>query len=148
VSYFQPQLSGEKNKAEQQTWISKSKRRPTLTLKLQLREVVPVLKSSADDRISFYVRAARYRRLLYFVAHRVLGKPDAAVIAVENCLCSAARRVPGFDHEGAFRSWLVRLALDESLAILHGRRMPGIGMRRKPEESGPRYCPRDEMLPD
>ena len=95
-----------------------------MTLKLQLREVVPVLKSSADNRISFYVRAARYHRLLYFVAHRVLGSSDRAVIAAENCLRSAARHAATFDHEGAFRSWLVRLALDESLAILHGRKMP------------------------
>jgi DNA-directed RNA polymerase specialized sigma24 family protein len=95
-----------------------------LTLKLQLREVVPVLKSSADNRMSFYVRAARYRRLLYSVAHLVLGNPDRAVIAVENCLLSVARHVTTFDHEGAFRSWLVRLALDESLAMLHGREMP------------------------
>ena len=74
--------------------------------------------------MSFYVRAARYRRLLYFVAHRVLGNPDRAFVAVENCLFSAARQVATFDHEGAFRNWLVRLALDESLAILHGRKMP------------------------
>ena len=96
-------------------------------MKLQLREVVPVLNSSADSRISFYVRAARYRRLLYFVAHRVVGNPDRALIAVENGLFSAARHVTTFDHEGAFRSWLVRLALDESLAILHGRKMPEHG---------------------
>ena len=104
-----------------------------MSLKLQLREVVPILKSSTDDRISFYVRAARYRRLVYFVAHRVLGKPDAAVIAMENCLCSAARDLTTFDDEGAFRNWLVRLALDESLAILHGRRMPG---HRHEDEAG------------
>jgi DNA-directed RNA polymerase specialized sigma24 family protein len=95
-----------------------------LTLKLELREVVPALDSSADKRISFYVRAARYRRLLYFVAHRVLGNPDRAVLAVENCLFSAARQVATFDHEGDFRNWLVRIVLDESLAILHGRKMP------------------------
>jgi DNA-directed RNA polymerase specialized sigma24 family protein len=95
-----------------------------VTLILQLREVVPVLENSADNRISFYVRAARYRRLLYFVSHRVLGNSDRAVIAVENCLVSAARHVTTFDDEGAFRNWLVRLALDESLAILHGRIMP------------------------
>ena len=94
-----------------------------MTLILQLREVVPVLENSADSRISFYVRAERYRCLLYFVAYRALGNSDRAVIAVENCLFSAARHVPTFDHEGAFRSWLVRLALDESLAILHGRKM-------------------------
>ena len=95
-----------------------------MILKLQLREIVPVLESSADKRISFYVRAERYRRLLYFVAHRVLGNSDRAVIAVENCLLSAARHVTTFDDEGTFRNWLVRLALDESLAILHGREMP------------------------
>lgn len=95
-----------------------------MTLKLQLREVVPVLESSADKHISFCVRAARYRRLLYFVAHRVLCNPNTAVIAVENCLFSAARHVTRFDHEGAFRRWLVRVAFDESLAILHGRKMP------------------------
>jgi DNA-directed RNA polymerase specialized sigma24 family protein len=93
-------------------------------LKLQLREVVPVLESSADTCISLHVRAARYRCLLYFVAHRVLGNPDRAVIAVENCLFSAARHVTTFDDDGAFRNWLVRLAFDESLAILHGRKMP------------------------
>ena len=95
-----------------------------MTLILQLREVVPVLENSADNRISFYVRAARYRRLLYFVAHHVLGNSDSAVIAVENCLVSAAGHVATFDDEGAFRNWLVRVALDESLAIFHGRIMP------------------------
>jgi hypothetical protein len=105
-----------------------------MRLKLQLCEVDPVLKSSTDNRISFYVRAARYRRLLYFVADRVLGNPDRAVIAVGNCLFSASRHFVTFDHEGAFRSWLVRLALDESLAILHGRKMPE--HRREDEVEG------------
>jgi len=104
-----------------------------LILKLQLREVVPVLESSADNRISFTVRAERYRRLLYFIAHRVIGDPDRAVVVVENCLLPAARDVTTFDDEGAFRNWLVRLALDESLAILHGRRMPG---HRHEDEAG------------
>jgi len=95
-----------------------------MRLKLQLCKVDPVLKSSADNRISFYVRAARYHRLLYFVADRVLGNPDRAAIAVENCLFWASRHFARFDDEGDFRSWLVRLALEESLAILHGRNMP------------------------
>jgi DNA-directed RNA polymerase specialized sigma24 family protein len=78
--------------------------------------------------MSLDVRATRYRRLLYFVADRVLGDPDRAAIAVDNCLYSAAQHVAAFDCEGAFRSWLVRLAIDESLAILHGRTIfRGIG---------------------
>jgi DNA-directed RNA polymerase specialized sigma24 family protein len=92
-------------------------------LKLQLREVVPVWKRSANNRISFYARAARYRPLLYFVAHRVLGNPDKADVAVENCLFAAARHIRTIDCEGAFRNWLVRLAINEALDILHGRKM-------------------------
>src|SRR5260370_4688481 len=95
-----------------------------MRLKLQLCKVDPVLKSSADNWISFYVRAERYHRLLYFVADRVLGNPVRAAIAVENCLFWASRHFARFDDEGEFRNWLVRLALDESLAILHRRNIP------------------------
>lgn len=98
--------------------------RSTLNFKLHSHEAIPVSRVSADHRRSSYVRASRYRRLLHFVAHRVLGNSDRAVIAVENCLLSASRHVTTFDDEGAFRNWLVRLALEESLAILHGRKMP------------------------
>lgn len=96
--------------------------RPRLNLELKLHEDVTVGEGSPEDRMmSFYIRAARYRRLLYFIADRVLGDPDRAAITVDNCLYSAAQRVTAFDCEGAFRSWLVRLAIDEALAILHGR---------------------------
>jgi len=95
---------------------------PTLNIALKEHKAVPVSKGPAADRVSLYVRAARYRRLLYFVADRVLGNPDGAVIAVDNCLYLATQHVTAFDREGAFRSWLIRLAIDEALAILHGRR--------------------------
>ena len=96
---------------------------PTLNIEPKVHEAVPVSKGSAEDWVSLYVRAARYRHLLYFVADRVLGNPDKAVIAVEKCLYSAAQHVTAFDREGAFRSWLVRLTIDEALAILHGSRV-------------------------
>jgi DNA-directed RNA polymerase specialized sigma24 family protein len=95
-------------------------------MKLELlHEAVTDGKGSAENRISFYVRAARYRDTLYFVADRVLGNPEEVAIAVENCLHSAAQQVMAFDCEGAFRSWLVRLAIDEALTILRGRPIPG-----------------------
>jgi DNA-directed RNA polymerase specialized sigma24 family protein len=98
--------------------------RPTLNLKLQLNEAIPLGQASADKRMAFYVRASRYRRLLHFVVHGVLGNPDRADIAVEKCLFSASHRVTAFDCEGAFRSWLVRIAIDEALAILHRKNIP------------------------
>jgi hypothetical protein len=47
----------------------------------------------------------------------ILTKP---ILLWTNCLFSASNRVTAFDREGAFRSWLVRIAIDEALAILHG----------------------------
>ena len=98
--------------------------RSTLNLKLHSHEAIPVSRVSGDNRRSSYVRAWRYRRLLHSVAQHVLGNPDGADIAIENCLFSASNRVTAFDCEGAFRSWLVRLAIDEALAILHGSSIP------------------------
>ena len=94
--------------------------RSKLNLKLHSDEPIPASRISVDNRRSSYVRAARYRRLLHSVAHRVLGNSDRAHIAVQNCLFSASHCVTAFACEGAFRSWLVRLAIDEALAILHG----------------------------
>jgi len=96
----------------------------TLNLKPQLHEAVPQWKDSADKNTSFYVRASQYRDLLHFVACRVLGNSDRADTAVDNCLHSASRHARAFDSEGAFRSWLVRIAIDEALVILHGGSIP------------------------
>lgn len=63
----------------------------------------------------------RYRRLLHFIADHVLGNPNKAAICVDNCLYRAAQHVAAFNCEGAFRSWLVRLVIDEALMILHRR---------------------------
>jgi hypothetical protein len=67
----------------------------------------------------FNDRFARSRSLLHFTACRVLGDPERAELAVRNCWRRASRNPPGFRHDGAFRSWLVRLLIDEALAILH-----------------------------
>ena len=98
--------------------------RPKLNLNLQLHGAATVWNCSTEKSRSFYVRASRYRGLLHFVAYRVLGNPDKADIAVENCLLVAFRHFRTFDCDGAFRRWLVRIAMDEALAILHGRSVP------------------------
>jgi DNA-directed RNA polymerase specialized sigma24 family protein len=57
-------------------------------------------------------------RLLYFIACRVLGGEEKAPIAIRNCWRTALCNPPHFEYEGAFRSWLVRILIDEALAIL------------------------------
>ncbi len=67
------------------------------------------------------VLLSRYRRTLSLVAHRILGNQHLAEDAVQRCLLSASRNVPQFESEGAFRSWLVKVLIDEALHILHDR---------------------------
>jgi DNA-directed RNA polymerase specialized sigma24 family protein len=64
-------------------------------------------------------RFLRCRGLLHFMACRVLGGSERAQLAVENSRLTASLNPPRFDNEGAFRSWLLRILIDEALAILH-----------------------------
>jgi DNA-directed RNA polymerase specialized sigma24 family protein len=57
---------------------------------------------------------------LHFTACRVLGGAEGADLAVQNCWLTASRNPPSFDREGAFRSWLLRVLIDEASTILHG----------------------------
>jgi DNA-directed RNA polymerase specialized sigma24 family protein len=68
----------------------------------------------------FAQRFLRSYRLLHFIACRVLGDDEIAPIAIQNCWRTASRDSPHFEYEGAFRSWLVRVLIDEALAILCG----------------------------
>jgi DNA-directed RNA polymerase specialized sigma24 family protein len=73
---------------------------------------------------------SRYRRVLYRVAYRVLDNHQDAKDAVRNCLLTASCNAPRFETEGAFRGWLVRVLIDEALAILYKER---IGTTMSPE---------------
>jgi DNA-directed RNA polymerase specialized sigma24 family protein len=63
-------------------------------------------------------RFARCRRLLHFLAARILGSQDEAEYAVRNCRAAASRNPPSFKSEGAFRSWLARILIDEACAVV------------------------------
>jgi DNA-directed RNA polymerase specialized sigma24 family protein len=71
-----------------------------------------------EDSAVFDVRFWRSYRMLRFIACRVLGGPKHANKAIENCWHTASRRAPHFDHEGEFRSWLLRVLIEEALALL------------------------------
>lgn len=70
----------------------------------------------------FEGRFLRCRPLLQFLAFRILGSHEEAKKAVQQCESRASRISPKFEYEGAFRSWLVRVLIDEAVAILRQRR--------------------------
>ena len=83
-----------------------------------LKEHNSFVKSGEEQSAIFFERFLRSYRLLDFIASRVLGDKEKARIAVQNCWRTASRNPPHFEYEGAFRSWLVRILIDEALAIL------------------------------
>src|SRR5215472_13649426 len=66
----------------------------------------------------FDARFSRYYNLLHFIARRILGSSESVQEAVENCRVRASQSSLEFGQEGAFRSWLVRVLIDEALAVL------------------------------
>ena len=77
--------------------------------------------------------------MLFFLACRVLGSPEQVHDVVENCKMTASRNPATFESEGAFRSWLVRILIDEALAIVRQRK----GAITKVQEAAIRLPHRD-----
>ena len=75
-------------------------------------------RAARENIEMFNERFSRYRGLLHFMAGRVLGRSERADLALENSWLAASLNPPRLDNEGAFRSWLFRILIDEALAIL------------------------------
>jgi DNA-directed RNA polymerase specialized sigma24 family protein len=90
-----------------------------------------ILYVESDAKI-FEDRFARCRRLLHFLAARILGSEYEAGDAVRNCRAAASRNPPSFESEGAFRSWLARILIDEACALLRRKK---VSLMRSPQES-------------
>ena len=65
----------------------------------------------------------RRRELLHYVACRALGGPEGADLVLQNCWLRASRNTPRFDSISEFRSWLLRVLIDEALIIRRSRRV-------------------------
>jgi DNA-directed RNA polymerase specialized sigma24 family protein len=88
-------------------------------LESQARSEDETLSNTQGDLEALAILVLRYRRALSLVAYRVLGNHEEAEEAVQNSLRTAADNVQRFEHEGAFRSWLVRVLIDEAVILLN-----------------------------
>jgi DNA-directed RNA polymerase specialized sigma24 family protein len=77
-----------------------------------------MFSGTGDETQEFHERFSRCRGLLCLVASRVLDGDDGVDEAVENCFITAIRNPEEFESEGSFRSWLLRILIDEALQIL------------------------------
>ena len=71
-----------------------------------------------QQQLIFNARFWRCYRLLHFIACRVLGGSERAEEAIGSCWRKASRHPQRFEYEGEFRSWLLRVLIDEALVLL------------------------------
>jgi DNA-directed RNA polymerase specialized sigma24 family protein len=64
------------------------------------------------------------RKTLRFTAGLILSGSEMAERAVLNCWIRASQNPPSFENEKAFRSWILRVLISESLSMLQ-QRHPG-----------------------
>jgi hypothetical protein len=82
------------------------------------RPLKPDGESGEDSKNTFEQQFSRSRELLHFIARRILNCVQEAEEAVKNCRLTASRNPPGFGSEGAFKSWLLRILIDEATLLL------------------------------
>ena len=75
-------------------------------------------ESWSNNSSDFERRFSKNRNLIAFVARRVLDSQDEAEAAVKECFKTASHNPPVFTSDGAFRSWILRMVIDEALHIL------------------------------
>jgi len=74
------------------------------------------------DTDAFEILFSRYRPILYRLAQRMLRNHEEAEDAVQNSSLAAFRKLKSFRYEGAFRSWLARILVNEAITILRKRK--------------------------
>ena len=90
------------------------------------------------DQDALHVLFTRYRRLLYCQALGLLRNHEEAEDAVQCCLLLAFRNLSKVKSQSSFRNWLVRILINEALAIIRRRKSrPAIALEQPySEEQG------------
>jgi len=74
-----------------------------------------VRRSAAGDQGAFEELVIRYERVLFRVAHRMLGDYDDARDATQAAFVKAYEKLDSFDPSFRFFSWIYRILLNECL---------------------------------
>ena len=74
------------------------------------------------DAAAFEPIVRRYQRVLFSVAHRMLGNYEDALDATQNAFIRAYEGLHGYDRERRFFSWIYRIVVNECLNARRARR--------------------------
>lgn len=87
-------------------------------------DVLSVARCLRGDSSAFEAIVRRYERVLFSVAHRMLGNYEDARDATQNAFVRAYEGLDTYDPERRFFSWIYRIAVNECLNARRARR-PG-----------------------
>jgi RNA polymerase sigma-70 factor (ECF subfamily) len=85
-------------------------------------DVVTIVRCLQGEAAAFEAIVRRYQRVLFTVAHRVLGNAEDAMDATQNTFVRAYEHLDTFDPSRRFFSWIYRIAINESLNMKRARR--------------------------
>jgi RNA polymerase sigma factor (sigma-70 family) len=78
-------------------------------------------RAAAGDEKAFGAIYDRYHQPLYRYCLSILRDPDDALDALQNTMLSALRGLPGQREPAALKSWLFRIAHNESISLMRRR---------------------------
>ena len=92
-----------------------------IDLAVASRNRKPDRNSREDIESAFDLQFSRCRKLLHFIALRILNCADEAEEAINKCRLTASCNPPNFSSEGDFKSWIARILIDEATLLLRNR---------------------------
>ena len=95
------------------------------------------------DEPAFELLMRRHNRTLYRIARAILRDDAEAEDAVQNAYLAAFRNIAAFRGGSRLATWLARIAINESYALLRKRKRAGVVLPFDPGVNGRRTGERD-----
>ena len=89
-----------------------------------MNDDVLVERTQDGDRRAFSELVRRYQAVVYRSCYRILGDREDAKDASQEAFIRAYRRLDTFRGRGAFKSWILRIAMNVSLNVHSRRELP------------------------
>lgn len=85
-------------------------------------DIICVARCLRGDSSAFEAIVRRYQRVLFSVAHRMLGNYEDALDATQNTFVRAYQGLETYDPDRRFFSWIYRIGVNECLNARRARR--------------------------
>ena len=93
-----------------------------------------VQQCRSGDGKAFEALVNRYERPIFNAAYRMLDSLDDARDVTQTVFMKAFEKLDSFDDRYRFYSWIYRIALNESINLLNGRKPTSPGIEDQPSD--------------